>query len=397
MSNRRSAGLEFATLLLSAIFVAPAQAAPESRTVLYAATGPELTAYAADTTAAALERRGSVTLPENVQEAWPHPSRRYLYVGWSNGAAGGPGHHGLTAFRIDPATGTLQPHGRPVALRARPVFLTADPAGKYVIAAYNLPSSASVHRIEADGSLGAEQPQPAGLDFGIYAHQVRVDPTGRMVVIPTRGNVAANGKPEDPGAVKVFGFRDGVLSNRASVAPNGGRNFSPRHADFHPTRPFLFTTIEAQNELHVYRVVEGPSLAPAPLFTRPALANPSRTTGQATSAIHVHPNGKFVYLGNRGPANGENSIAVYSINQKTGEPTLIQSASTHGVHPRTFTIDPAGTMLVVANMQRSGDESASLSVFRIGVDGKLTFVRKYPQGAGDKRGLFWTGMLELPR
>lgn len=397
MSNRSAARLPIAALILTTAVAVSAHAAPGSQTVLYAAAGPELTAYLADAGAATLAKRGSVTLPENVQEAWPHPSRRYLYVGWSNNVAGGQGHHGLTAFRVDLATGALQPHGRPVALRARPVFLTADPAGKCVIAAYNLPSGASVHRIEANGSLGAEQPQPVGLDFGIYAHQVRVDPFGRMVVIATRGNVAAEGKPEDPGAVKVFGYRDGVLSNRASIAPNGGHNFTPRHVDFHPGRPFVFATIEAQNELHVYRVVDGPSLSPAPLFSRTTLANPSRATGQATSAIHVHPNGKFVYLGNRGPAGGENSIAVYSVNDNTGEPTLIQNAETRGVHPRTFTLDPSGTMLVVANMQRSGGEPASLSVFRIGADGKLTFARKYTQDPADKRGLFWTGMLELPR
>jgi len=45
--------------------------------------------------------------------------------------------------------------------------------------------------------------------------------------------------------------------------------------------------------------------------------------------------------------DGENSIAVYSIHQETGEPTLIQNANTHGVHPRTFTIDPSGRILVV--------------------------------------------------
>ncbi len=395
MHNSSSARLALAALVLTAA-AAPSHAAPASWTVLYAAAGPELTAHLADAGAATLDKRGSVTLPENVQEAWPHPSRRYLYVGWSNNATGQQGHHGITAFRVDPGTGALQPHGRPVPLRARPVFLTADPAGQHVIAAYNLPSGASVHRIEADGSLGAERPQPAGLDFGVYAHQVRVDPSGRMVVIATRGNVPAEGKPEDPGAVKVFGYRDGVLANRVSIAPNGGRAFQPRHVDFHPTRPFVFATIEAQNKLHVYRVVEGPSLGPAPLFSRDTLANPS-SAGQATSAIHVHPNGKFVYLGNRGPADGENSIAVYSINQDTGEPNLIQSAGTNGVHPRTFTLDAAGTMLVVANMQRSGNEPASLAVFRIGSDGKLSFARKYAPDPGGKRSLFWTGMLESPR
>ena len=42
------------------------------------------------------------------------------------------------------------------------------------------------------------------------------------------------GKPEEPGALKVFDYADGVLSNEVSVAPNGGYGFGPRHLDFHP-------------------------------------------------------------------------------------------------------------------------------------------------------------------
>ncbi len=103
-------------------------------------------------------------------------------------------------------------------------------------------------------------------------------------------------------------------------------------------------------------------------------------------------------------AGGENSIAVYSINQETGEPTLIQNADTRGVHPRTFAIDPSGRILVVANMQqvlvRDKEEvrwlPAVLSVFRIGSDGKLGFVRKYDQDTSGGRSLFWTGMVGLP-
>src|SRR5262249_32728414 len=126
------------------------------------------------------------------------------------------------------------------------------------------------------------------------------------------------------------------------------------------------------------------------------------------------PSGRFLYLGNRGSGvvefqgkqvlgDGENSVAVYSINQETGEPTLIQNADTHGVHPRTFAIDPSGRSLVVANMQqvlvRDGGQTrpmpATLSVFRIAKDGKLEFARKYDQDTSGGRNLFWTGMVGL--
>ena len=55
------------------------------KVVLYAAVGAELTQYDADVDGAALVKRGSLTLPANVQEAAQHPSKQYLYVAWSNG------------------------------------------------------------------------------------------------------------------------------------------------------------------------------------------------------------------------------------------------------------------------------------------------------------------------
>ena len=420
---RFSRGLPIRVLSLSALLMitatvvlaqTPASGA-KTKVALYAAVGPELATYNLDVETASIVKRSSVTLPQNVQEAWPHPSGRYLYVAWSNNVAGTAGRHGVTAFRIDPANGALQPHGQPISLAARTVFMSVDIPGNHVVAASNEPSGLVVHRIAADGTLGAAVPQAGDLDFGVYAHQVRMDPSNQMVVLITRGNGPTATKPEDPGALKVFGYKDGVLTNRASIAPGGGYNFQPRHLDFHPTRPFVFITLERQNKLQVYRKLDGPTLSAAPLFTKETLADPSRVAGQAPSTIHIHPNGRFLYLANRGSgttefqgkrvfAGGENSIAVYSVNQETGEPALIQSAETRGVHPRTFAIDPSGRILVVANMQQvlvqdKGEVRplpANLSVFRIGTDGKLEFVRKYDQDTSGGRTLFWTGIVGLP-
>lgn len=406
--------LSCAALLMLANCEVEAQSATGTKVALYAAVGHELTAWQVDVGSGSLVRQASVTLPENVQEAWPHPSQRYLYVTWSNNTGGASGRHGVTAFRIDPSSGALQAHGQPIPLRARAVFLTVDTNARHILVASNDPSGVTVHRIAADGTFGSPVPQAAGLDFGVYAHQVRVDPSNRMVIVVTRGNGPTATRPEDPGALKVFGYSNGTLTNRDSIAPGGGYNFQPRHLDFHPTRPFVFLTLERQNKLQVYRKLAGPTLSSAPLFTRETLTDPGQLADQATSAIHVHPSGRFVYLGNRGSRNtdfkgkrvvgGENSIAVYSVNQTTGEPVLIQNADTRGVHPRTFTIDPSGRILVVANMQqalvREKDEirsvPATLSVFRIGQDGRLEFIRKYDQDTGGGKNLFWTGMVALP-
>jgi len=89
--------------------------------------------------------------------------------------------------------------------------------------------------------------------------------------------------------------------------------------------------------------------------------------------------------GKKVSAGGQNSIAVWTIDQTTGEPTLIQNADGLAIEMRTFAIDPSGRMLVAASVQsllvRDGADlkmpPAGLSVFRIGGDGKLAFAREY--------------------
>ena len=108
----------------------PQNKPPAPRNMLYAAVGDELIHYDVDAAKGALNRRGSVTLPGNVQEAWPHPSKKFLYVAWSNGgasyataggAASAGDRHGVSAYSIDPVSGALTPHGKPAALPSRPI------------------------------------------------------------------------------------------------------------------------------------------------------------------------------------------------------------------------------------------------------------------------------------
>ena len=117
-------------------------------------------------------------------------------------------------------------------------------------------------------------------------------------------------------------------------------------------------------------------------------------------ARHVRP--RVLDVGRQVYGGGENSLAVFSIDQKTGEPTLIQHVDTRGFHPRTFHIDPSGRMLVAAHITpmqvREGSNvvtvPATMSVFRIADDGKLTYVSKYDVDVG-KAFMWWMGMVAL--
>jgi 6-phosphogluconolactonase len=393
------------------------QAQPAAQKIaLYANVGADLTHYDVDVVGAELVRRETVNLPAGVQYAWPHASRRYLYVATSSSAPSygpqGTDHH-VTALAIDPASGALTPHGAPIRLPTRPIHISTDIPSDYILVAFNNPSAVRIYRINKDFTPGEEVQQPSPIDAGIFAHQVRATPDNRLAILVTRGNEGTPAKAEDPGALKVFDYKNGLLTNELSIAPDGGKEFGPRHLDFHPSKPWMYVSIETQNKMYTYSMEDG-RINPEIAFRADTLAEPNNIRArQAAGTVHVHPNGRFLYGANRAEATvefqgkqvfkgGENSIVVYAINQSTGEPTPIQHIATQKIHPRTFHIDPSGRLLVAEHNLpvnvRDGESiktvPAGLSVFRIGDDGKLTFARTYDVDVGDKT-MFWMGMVPL--
>ena len=384
---------------------------PDNRTAVYASVGADLIHFDLDVEAATLTRRGAVPLPANVQYAWPHASRRFLYVASSDGASGmgaaGKTHH-VSAFRIHPETGALSPYGGKIALPHRPIHMAVDRDSRYVLVAFNNPAGVRVHAIHKDASLGDEVPQPPGTDFGIFPHQVLAFPDNTHVAVPARGHDARGDGAEEPGALKMFRFENGVLRDGVSVAPHGGFGFGPRHLDFHPVRPWLYVSLERQNRIDMFPYgAEG--VAAEPAFSVTTLQEPHTIRGhQPLGTVHVHPNGRFVYAANRASdtmevdgkqvfAGGENSIAVFALDPDTGRPEPIQHVDTQGIPCRSFHIDPTGRLMVCAHIMglplADGTEVPTrLTLFRIGDDGRLDFVRAYDIETGGRL-LWWMGMV----
>ena len=200
-------------------------------------------------------------------------------------------------------------------------------------------------------------------------------------------------------------------------APGGGYGFGPRHIDIDAAGRRVYASLERQNQLAVFDLRDD-RLSADPVYVRTTLKNPDaklpESTHQLTSTVHVHPAGHVVYVANRASGRaqpggdravfegGDNSIAVFALNPQTGEPVLIQNEDTHGIHPRTFAIDPTGRMMVAAHIQavdvRDGSairsQPASMTTFRIGADGRLLFVNKYDvETAGQSQ--FWMGMIAV--
>jgi 6-phosphogluconolactonase len=386
--------------------------ASDTPSLLFASLGEKILGYRVDPQAASLTYLSETSAPTNVQFAVKNAKGTVLYVVSSNagnGTLGAKGDvHVLDAYRIDPDSGKLTLLPGEVRLPERPINLAIDRAGHFAVVAYNQSATLSVHPIGADGGVNDAVVQRLVPQAGIFTHQVTLTPDNHTVIALARGNDAVGPVPDQPGSIESFKLDDqGHLTkvNVGDLDPGIG----PRHLAYHPIKPWVYMAMERGSKLYMYTLDKGGLLSAKPLFKKETLANLADidTPRQRGGVIQVSPNGKYIYVSNRADATvpvdgkavsagGENNIAVFAINPRTGEPTLIQHIDGHGIEGRTLKVDPSGKLLIVANQKTLWVETggtldkvrANLAVFRIGDDGKLTFVHGYEM-TDEKKSLLW--------
>ena len=136
----------------------------------------------------------------------------------------------------------------------------------------------------------------------------------------------------------------------AATAPG----FGPRHMLISPDRKFIYVLSEMQSSVATmsYNLAKGPGKV---LSTVSAL--PPGFKGMSTGAeIMLDRTGKTLYTSNR----GDNSIAVFSVDAKTGKLKLTADVPTGGKTPRYFTLDPSGRFLLAANQ-----DSNNITVLKV--------------------------------
>ena len=92
-----------------------------------------------------------------------------------------------------------------------------------------------------------------------------------MILVARGHDPAAGSKPEEPGALKVFDYRNGLLTNEVSVAPNGRLWFRPPSSRFSPDEAVdLCLSLERQNKLDMFGITDH-ALSRVPIFRKETL------------------------------------------------------------------------------------------------------------------------------
>jgi 6-phosphogluconolactonase len=170
------------------------------------------------------------------------------------------------------------------------------------------------------------------------------DRSGRFVIVPDKGL----------DRIFVFRFENGQLTPARTSSVASRETSGPRHVAFHPSGPWLYCVNELDSTVTAYRF-NGDSGELTPFQVLSTLSE--RFTGNSrASEIEVHAGGRWLYASNR----GEDSVAVFEIDQISGVLRLAQTVPTLGRTPRFFTLHPSGRWLYVLN-----EDSDTIVRFRV--------------------------------
>jgi 6-phosphogluconolactonase (cycloisomerase 2 family) len=304
------------------------------------------------------------------------PNGRYLYAAneVSNFQGGTTGS--ASAFAIDRATGELTLINSVSSGGGGPAHLSVDPSGKFVHISNYGGGSISVLPIESNGGLAAATDTQAHTgpigptraaygwpgSFAIsghdrpHAHMVEADPSGKFVL------------SSDLGTDRIFIWKLDAATGKLTANDQqpflqalGGAG--PRHFVWAANGKWFYQVNEEDSTV-TFSMWDATKGVLTPKQTLAAL--PANFAGtNFTSGIMLAPDGKFLYTLNR----LFDSVAIFEIDQTTGEMTTVGWEWTRGSYPRELAIDPAGKFMYVLNQR-----SDNTTVFRVEDGGrKLTF------------------------
>jgi 6-phosphogluconolactonase len=324
------------------------------------ARGKGITTFAFDERSGELTRLSEKGGVDNPTYLTVHEGNRCVYAnsevfGWNEGT--------VSAYRLDPRSGTLSYINKQPSLGSILAHNSLDRTGRFLFAANysvyaepddSLPDqSVVVIPIRADGGLGAPVCSRSHSGSGPNAARQERSHAHCVLASPDNAHVLVADLGIDQLVVYRFDAASGALSaTTASVAMKPGAG--PRHFAFHPSARYVY----AINELDSTIAALAFDMASGGLaLLQTASALPSGYAGESHCAgLQLTPDGRYLYGSNR----GHDSLVVYAIDESTGRLSLVEHQSCLGRTPRDFAIDPSGRFLLVANQ-----DSDAVIVFRI--------------------------------
>lgn len=281
-----------------------------------------------------------------------HPNGKFLYAVTESGDGS------VTGYTLNALTGGLAKINTQPTQGSSPCDLEVDQTGRMLVVVNYGSGSTIAYKVGEDGSLSEPSDFHEHTGSSVHrrqksphAHSIDFSPDNRFAMVSDLGidKVLVYEADPEAGKLKQVGF---------GTVPAGG---GPRHFAFHPNGKLAFANDEISSGVTAFRY-DAATGALEELETVSTLPEP--VEGNSTAELQVHPNGKFLYVSNR----GHDSLALVTIDEATGKIERKANYPTLGETPRNFNIAPGGEYLLAAN--QNGD---NVVVFKLNPDtGELT-------------------------
>ncbi|NAT26260.1 lactonase family protein [Pseudomonas syringae] len=277
--------------------------------------------------------------------------QRYLFAVNENGPGQKDVVGKVSSFAIDSKTRQITPINQVQSRGEEPTHSSLSYDGRYLfVANYAVnpdPGGAlTVVPVGKDGTL-SEAVQVLPLGPGSKVNNERQLSSHVHLAVPTPDNkyvVSA-----DLGADKLFVYRYDASQPKPlqpakvpTVQLPGGSG--PRHTLFSSDGKHAWLVLEMTAQVAVFDYHDG-------AFKQTQLVdmkNKGVEEKNGGGALHTSPDGKFLYVTNRGDAN---QVVVFRIDQASGKLEEIQRRSLEGKEPREFAFDPTGKFMLFANQK----------------------------------------------
>ncbi|MEX1367472.1 MAG: lactonase family protein [Nannocystaceae bacterium] len=229
------------------------------------------------------------------------------------------------AFAIDPLTADLLPMGQ-VGLGLDPVYLRTDQTGRHLLTATFGGDQIAIFPIGDDGSLGGAATQV--LATPEEPHSILTDPSNQWLLVPHRTPDVIGQYAFDP----TTGTATPNVVPQVAAMPGSG----PRHMVFHPDGDYAYVADEFSDRVSSYGFDAGTGQLTL-MSTVSTLPEGFDGSANTCADIHVTPDGRFVYVSNR----GHDSLAMFAVDEGTGQLGSLGQVPTEA-RPREFELSPRG-------------------------------------------------------
>ncbi len=251
----------------------------------------------------------------------------------------------VSAFAVNPHNGYLTFINRVSSLGRAPCYLTLSKDNRFVLINNYLDGTALSLQVMKNGGLG----RPVSIlhfsgsgpvkdrQNASHVHSINLDPQNKLAIVADLGT--------DRLTVFPFNSADGRLreSGRQSVQCAAGAG--PRHLVFSADGQRVYVADELNNTVEAYHLDRSRRL----LYKFQTIGTlPADFKGVNYPAdIHLSPDERFLYVSNR----GHESIALFSVDKKSGNLKFLSTIPVYGSWPRNFVLSKDGRYLMVANQK----------------------------------------------